>query len=421
MALSLTTLAFSQNYTEYTTGSTTDVDTNHEPGVCLMGGATENDEAMVWFLDKADGGDVLVLRADGSDGYNDYFFTDLGVTLNSVTTLVIENELGALDPFVLQKVADAEAIWFAGGDQFDYVSFFKDNAMEMALNDFINVKQGVIGGTSAGMAIMGTSYFSAENGTLDSDVALSNPYHPRVTLGYDDFLEVPYMENVITDSHFANRDREGRMSVFLARFVEDNNERSYGIASNDYVAVCVEPDGKAYVYGEFPDFTNEFAYFFQANCTTDYEPETVVSGSPVTWDQSGEAIKVYKVTGTYGGPNYFDLSDWETGVGGVWENWSVDNGVLTIADGINPECSLLSIAENKNVSFEVYPNPFRNSIQINAKTPILSANLFDSLGREISIQFENDTVENLERLKTGVYFLQVSTSQSTETLQLLKH
>ncbi|MFT4801282.1 MAG: hypothetical protein ACI93N_001052, partial [Flavobacteriaceae bacterium] len=82
---------FAQNYTSYFTGDTTDVTTNHQYGVCLMGGATEHDEAMKWFLLKADGGDVVVLRASGSDGYNDYFYSELGITINSVETLVINN------------------------------------------------------------------------------------------------------------------------------------------------------------------------------------------------------------------------------------------------------------------------------------------------------------------------------------------
>ena len=152
-AFSLNFLVFGQNYTEYVIGSTTDVSTNHQPGICLMGGASENDEAMFWFLNKAAGGDVVVLRASGDDAYNNYFYNDLGVSLNSVTTFVINNEDGATDPAVLLKVKNAEAIWFAGGDQWDYVSYFKDNAMETTLNEFINVKQGVIGGTSAGMAV----------------------------------------------------------------------------------------------------------------------------------------------------------------------------------------------------------------------------------------------------------------------------
>jgi cyanophycinase-like exopeptidase len=171
---------WAQNYKEYFTGSAIDVSTNHQAGVCLMGGATEQKEAMIWFLNQTNGGDVVVLRADDSDGYNDYFYSDLGVAINSVRTFVITDSDGAVDPYVLEHVANAEAVWFAGGDQYDYVKYFKDNAMEDVLNIFINTKQGVVGGTSAGLAIMGSSYFSAEYGTLDSDVALSNPYHPRV-------------------------------------------------------------------------------------------------------------------------------------------------------------------------------------------------------------------------------------------------
>ena len=418
-ALSLNATIFAQNYTQYATGSTTDVSTAHEAGVCLMGGATENDEAMVWFLNKANGGDVVVLRASGEDGYNDYFYSELGVSLNSVTTFVINNAAGATDPIVLEKVANAEAIWFAGGDQFDYVSYFKDNAMETALNTFINVKQGVIGGTSAGMAIMGGSYFSAKFGTLESDEALLNPYHQKVTLGYNDFLEVPFMENVITDTHFAERDRQGRESVFMARFVQDNNTRSFGIACNEYTAVCIEPDGKAYVYGEYPDYP-EFAYFLQSNCVSDYEPETVVAGSPVTWNQNGAAIKVYKVPGAYGGPNYFDLSDWETGLGGSWENWSIDNGAFTMVAGTNPQCATLNISEVSKNKIKIYPNPFDAVLHLESVSPITEATLYDVLGKLMPLDLQNNNSIDTSPLTAGLYILRLKTETGAETIKLLK-
>lgn len=43
-----------------------------------MRDASECDEAMKWFLNLANGGNVLVLRASGSDGYNNYFYSELG-------------------------------------------------------------------------------------------------------------------------------------------------------------------------------------------------------------------------------------------------------------------------------------------------------------------------------------------------------
>ncbi|MCE2713443.1 MAG: hypothetical protein LW688_13050, partial [Cryomorphaceae bacterium] len=47
-----------QSYTSYFTGNTLDVVTNSKGGICLMGGASEDDEALKWFLDSANGGDV---------------------------------------------------------------------------------------------------------------------------------------------------------------------------------------------------------------------------------------------------------------------------------------------------------------------------------------------------------------------------
>lgn len=415
-------ISFAQNYTEYQTGSTTDVTTNHQQGVCLMGGASEQEDAMIWFLNKADGGDVVVLRASGSDGYNDYFYTDLASDLstpiNSVTTFVINNVDGATDSYVLQKVADAEAIWFAGGDQYDYVSYFKDNAMEDALNAFVNTKQGVIGGTSAGLAILGGNYFSAQYGTLSDAVALSNPYHPRVAIGENDFLNVPYLNNVITDSHYDDPDRRGRHSVMLARIATDNGTRSFGIGCNEYTAVCVGADGKAYVYGEYPAY-QEFVYFLQANCVTDYLPETCTNGNPLTWNRGGEAIKVYKVPGTESGVNYFDLSDWETGSGGEWRNWSINNGVFTSAAGTNPQCTL-SVSDVEIAKVKVYPNPFVDKLNIESEVEINSIQLIDILGKSIPVNLESDNSINTTTLSTGVYFLKLNSDSAAQVIRLVK-
>ena len=152
------------------------------------------------------------------------------MTVNSVETLVITSVAGAINPYVLNKVANAEMIWFAGGDQWNYVSFFKDNALEDLLNNHINVKHAPIGGTSAGMAILGRNYFSAQNGSVTSTQALNNPYHSNITLGTNDFINIPILNNVITDTHFDNPDRKGRLTTFLARLNSNSFYNNYGIA-----------------------------------------------------------------------------------------------------------------------------------------------------------------------------------------------
>ena len=51
---------------------------------------------------------------------------------------------------------------------------------------------------------------------LASIDVLADPYFRRVTL-VREFLKVPHLENLITDSHFAKRDRMGRTRGYLAR------------------------------------------------------------------------------------------------------------------------------------------------------------------------------------------------------------
>jgi cyanophycinase-like exopeptidase len=375
-----------------------------------MGGASESDEAMAWFVEKANGGDVLVLRSSGSDGYNNYLYSQLGVSVNSVETLVITSVAGAINPYVLGKIANAELIWFAGGDQFNYVSFFKDNAAETALNNHINIKNAPIGGTSAGMAILGNYYFSAQNGSLTSAQALANPFASNMTIGGNDFLEVPFLENTITDTHYDNPNRKGRQTAFLARLTQTLNARSFGIASNEYVAVCVGIDGKAYVYGDFLTY-EEFAYFLQTNCNHVF-PEIMNANSPLTWNNNGQAVKVYKVAGTTAGTNYFDLSDWQSGSGGTWENWSVVNGTFTAVGGLPVECSL----NTENFTTQktaIYPIPFQENLTIKTSENTYIT-VYDCQGRELSKFFtEAEIILNTSNWSSGVYIVKLENKTIT--------
>ena len=340
IALSINTNA--QSYTSYFTGDTTDVSTNPRYGLCLMGGSTEDDRAMVWFLEKANNGDVLVLRASGSDGYNDYFFEDLGVEINSVETIVFNTQNAATDPYVLQQIANAEAIWIAGGDQYDYINYWKNTEVQVLLNEHMNIKKGVLGGTSAGMAILGGSYFSAENGTVYSSEALQNPYNSFMTIGYNDFLNAPLLDKTITDTHFSERDREGRLLTFIARMNNELGQSSFGIACDEYTAVCIDSAGIGAVYGEWPEY-DDYAFFIQTNCESGNVPESLEEGIPFTWDFNAKATKVYRIGGTTTGEHFLDLNDWETVNGGEWLNWSVTDGAFYSENGLAPNCGIIGI------------------------------------------------------------------------------
>ena len=312
-----------QTYTSWLVGDAADVSTSHEAGIVLAGGGSDNDDAMAWMLNRADGGDVVVLRASGTNGYNNYFFNQLGVTVNSVETIRIPSVAAANDPYVQSRIEEAEVVFIAGGDQTDYYDFWKDTPVETALNYLLTSKNATVGGTSAGMAILGNYYYAPQNLGVTSSEALKNPYHNNMDLiGQNDFLQHPILANTITDTHFDNRSRSGRTFTFLARMVEDWGVAGKAITCNEVTAVCIDETGLAHVYGEHPAY-DDYAYFMQVNCFADNVPERCQANKRLWWKINRKVVMVYQVPGTVDGSNTFDLNDWNTGNGGEWQQWWV--------------------------------------------------------------------------------------------------
>lgn len=418
---------FSQSYTSYFTGNLQDIITIPQKGICMMGGATEDDNAMKWFLQRASGGDVLVLRASGSNGYNSYLYAELGIPVNSVETIVCHNASASYDPYVLQKIRQAEAIWFAGGDQWNYVSYWRNTPVDSLINQAIAERNIVVGGTSAGMAILGKFYFSAQNGTVTSSSALANPYNNNVTVDSNTFIRNQYLETVVTDSHFDDPDRRGRFVAFLSRIFTDYGMAGKGIACDEYTAVCIEPDGTAKVFGGYPG-ADDNAYFVQTNCDLqDQSPENCSPGTPLTWNADGLALKVYRVKGMASGAGTFNLNDWKTGTNGVWLHWSVNNGVFSEQPGTPPVCAPASSGTPENYSvFKVFPNPSHGKINIvtlNNNECIYAYQIFNVFGQQMPFN-ANYTADNTIEIDTtnyekGVYFLQITTAENRRIVRTI--
>jgi cyanophycinase len=298
-------------YDDYLSGHPGDVTTRTRGGLQLEGGGADIDEAFRWLIDHAGGGDVVILRASGEDGYNG-FISSLG-PVDSVESIVFHSRDAAFDPEVITSIEHAEAVFIAGGDQANYVRYWKDTPVQAALNAL--ARRGVpIGGTSAGLAILGQFSFSAMLDTVTSEEALANPYGDKVTIERA-FLKLPHLEGLITDSHFVPRDRMGRLLVFLARTVQEGwAPKAKAIAVNEEAAVLVEADGSAVVVGKGP------VYFLQ----TTARPHVCRPGKPL----SIAGIGAYRVPA--GGT--FNLKTW-TGRGGTSYVLSVDAGRVTSPAG----------------------------------------------------------------------------------------
>ncbi len=302
----------------YLTGNAADVTTPAVGGLVLMGGSTDVDAAIQWLLQRAAGGNVVVIRSTGADGYNNYMYNM--VPVNSVETIIIDSRAKADLATVTQKIRNAEALFIAGGDQWDYVNYWKNTGTEDAINYLINTKGVTVGGTSAGLAILGSAYNSAQTGSVTSAQALGNPYHRYVTLGANDFVAAPFLANTITDSHYSQRGRQGRHVSFMARLMKDFGYTTTvkGIGVDEQTAVCIDAAGTGKVYG----INN--AYFLK---NTGLGAETCVSGSPLTWNRGAQAVSAYRIAGSSTGNGTFNASNW-TFSGGTSYYYYVNNGVL---------------------------------------------------------------------------------------------
>ena len=314
LTLVLVTSALAQNptYKYIRIGSPTDVTTKAAAGYALMGGGTDLDEAFKFLCDKGNGGDFLVLRAAGDDDYNDY--VNKLCKVNSVATLIIPDRESAADPKVADTIRHAEAVFIAGGDQAHYINAWMSTPVQDALNAHIAAGK-PIGGTSAGLAVMGQYIYSAQGDAPDDDdlqssQTLANPYFARVTVRRD-FLKIDLLQNTLTDTHFAKRDRMGRTLTFLARIMKDGwSPGPREIAVDEKSAVLVEPNGKARVIG-----SGKGAYFLSVRGG----PEICRENTPLTFRD----IAVYR------GPSgaTFNLKDWK-GKGGESYSLSVVDGKI---------------------------------------------------------------------------------------------
>jgi len=233
-------------YTEYLTGNPDNVQPRTSASLLLVGGGEDRDDAMEWFVKRSGYGDILILRESGRDGYNDWLMTK-GV--DSVDSIVVMSRDASSDPKLLDKIKNAEGIFFAGGDQSNYVKFFKDTPLSLAVNQA--AARGVpVGGTSAGLAIMGQYIYAALGESLRSSDALADPYHQDLTLDRD-FLLLPRLDALITDSHFEQRNRMGRLTAFMARLLQNGwTTKIRGLGINEHTAIGIDEYGTGTLFAD---------------------------------------------------------------------------------------------------------------------------------------------------------------------------
>lgn len=227
----------------------------------LLGGGDWPYDAFHWFFGRAGHGHVVVLRASYADENQREMYEKIG-GVASVETLVFNDRKASFDSRVLAVIAHADGIWIAGGDQSNYVKFWKGTPVQDALNRHVaNGKP--LGGTSAGLAVQGRYVYGAmDGGSLTSQDTLADSRTAAATI-VEDFLKLEplYSAGVFTDTHFNQRERQVRLMTMMAR-VQDRHPGTplLGIGIDEYTALCIDGEGQGAIFSG----NNGHAWLFRA-------------------------------------------------------------------------------------------------------------------------------------------------------------
>lgn len=254
------------------------------PSIYLMGKGMPAFSSYEYFLDTlADSPvDIVVLAGSSASGSSATPECDLLMELdqvNSCATATVQSEEESNSEYLVEIIDQSEVVYFAGGNQCVYVNW-RDFNLHNAINLLIE-RGGGIGGGSAGLAIQGDMIYDGCSGSVRSEEALSDPYHEYISLS-EGLFEVSSLDITITDSHFSERDRLGRLISFMARISsEKDREEYFGIGLNDNTSMVIENNGVGKVFGGYATrlkTTEKAQQVEEGTPVTIYGVERIVSG-----------------------------------------------------------------------------------------------------------------------------------------------
>lgn len=231
----------------------------------IVGGGLSSDNAEVYraFIDAAKGGTIAIIpSASGEPSASSHSFADnlmrYGVSRDRIAMVQLAevDDLGtstineaswagnARDANEIVKIKDARAIWFTGGDQARTTRLLVQNGQDTPMLKAIRkrLKAGaVVGGTSAGAAIMGTGMIvcgdpkraSEPIGTI-ADCAPKEGQTEPLVLGRG----LGFLPDYVVDQHFGQRSRLPR----LLRATACGSGRGLGI--DEDTAIIVDITGR---------------------------------------------------------------------------------------------------------------------------------------------------------------------------------
>lgn len=164
--------------------------------------------------------------------------TEAGCT--NIETIFCSKETADSDSN-LSKIKGAKAIYFTGGDQSKLIKAILGTSLLQEIRN-IYLSGGVIGGTSAGAAVMSKIMLTG-NELINQDS--TNTYNVIKKGNIETAEGFAFLPCAIVDQHFIKRKRMHRLiSVVL------ENPRLIGIGIDESTGIVIKPNNSFYVIGE---------------------------------------------------------------------------------------------------------------------------------------------------------------------------
>ena len=222
---------------------------SHSQGyICAVGGGSEDysdwsDAPYAWVVEKSGYGKVIVISVNDETSWIPNYFISKGASWSS--NLRINTRDLANSQAVYDSIVSASAIFIKGGDQYNYINYWKGTLTEDAIRA-VWQRGGVVAGTSAGAMVLSEFIISAKYGSLNPESALSNPF---TQAGYIETGFLGLAPGTIFDTHFIERARHGRLVAQMVKLFSEGNTSVRGVGIDDRTAICISPNGKGVVMG----------------------------------------------------------------------------------------------------------------------------------------------------------------------------
>lgn len=216
----------------------------------IMGGGPWHDEVQQRFVELSGGakGTILVLpmASQSSDSGRSSVkgWQELGA--NARALVVNRDEAMRADTAALFN--GVTGIWFGGGDQSRLTAAIAGTPVEAAIRNRYLKAGAVVGGTSAGAAVMSRMMITGDERRFGGNRPPSDSSQAFITIDRDNVITTEgfgYVDNAIIDQHFVRRRRHNRLISLVLE-----HPQLIGAGIDESTAIEVRPDGNWRVLGE---------------------------------------------------------------------------------------------------------------------------------------------------------------------------